>query len=236
MRTILLVEDDNRVAAALVPALERHGYRVTRVATGAAALAAAAQDGPHEAIDLVLLDLGLPDIDGLEVCRRVRRTSDVPIIAVTARAEEVQRIRGLRSGADDYVVKPFSVGELLARIEAVLRRAPRRAADEPARAVGDVVVDLARRAVLVAGREVRLTLKEFELLAMLARARGCVVSRDDLIAHVWRTTFDGESRTLDVHVATLRAKLERPGLIETVRGVGYRLADHGAQAQGPRPS
>jgi DNA-binding response OmpR family regulator len=217
VRRILLVEDDNRVAAALVPALERHGYKVSRVATGAAALAAAD-------VDLVLLDLGLPDIDGLEVCRRMRRAGDVPIIAVTARAEEVQRIRGLRCGADDYVVKPFSVGELLARIEAVLRRTTRRPVGEPQQQVADVVIDLARRSVHVGDREVRLTLKEFELLALLARSPGTVVARDDIIAHVWQTTFDGESRTLDVHVATLRSKLERPGLIETVRGVGYRLA------------
>jgi DNA-binding response OmpR family regulator len=216
MRRILLVEDDNRVAAALVPALERHGYAVVRVATGAEALAA-------PPVDLVLLDLGLPDLDGLEVCRRLRRGGDVPIIAVTARAEANQRIRGLRSGADDYVVKPYALGELLARIEAVLRRSPRRTT-AAAYTVGDVVVDLAGRCVRVGGVEVRLTLKEFDLLAMLARAAGSVVSRDDLVTHVWQTTFDGASRTLDVHVATLRAKLDRPGLIETVRGVGYRLA------------
>lgn len=216
MRRILLVEDDNRVAAALVPALERHGYTVTRVATGADALAAGETD-------LVLLDLGLPDIDGLDVCRRLRRGGDVPIIAVTARAEANQRIRGLRSGADDYVVKPYALGELLARIEAVLRRSSRREAPG-AHTVGDVVVDLAARSVSVAGREVRLTLKEFDLLAVLARAPGTVLSRDDLVMAVWQTAFDGASRTLDVHVATLRAKLDRPGLIETVRGVGYRLA------------
>jgi DNA-binding response OmpR family regulator len=232
MRRILLVEDDNRVAAALVPALERHGYAVTRVGNGAAALAAGD-------FDLVLLDLGLPDIDGLEVCRRMRRATDMPIIAVTARAEETQRIRGLRCGADDYVVKPYSVGELLARIEAVLRRTRRRPQTEPARILGDVVVDLTQRTVTVAGSEVRLTLKEFEVLAMLARSPGAVVTRDDLLAEVWQTTFDGESRTLDVHVATLRSKLERPGLVETVRGVGYRLAvqthSPGAEAVAAQP-
>lgn len=217
MRRILLVEDDNRVAAALIPALERHGYAVVRVGTGAEALAAPAD------VDLVLLDLGLPDLDGLEVCRRLRRGGDVPIIAVTARAEANQRIRGLRSGADDYVVKPYALGELLARIEAVLRRSRRRPAPA-ACTIGDVVVDLAGRCVSVGGQEVRLTLKEFDLLAMLAQAPGTVISRDDLVMHVWQTTFDGASRTLDVHVATLRAKLDRPGLIETVRGVGYRLA------------
>jgi DNA-binding response OmpR family regulator len=148
----------------------------------------------------------------------------VPIIVVTARGDEGARVTGLRAGADDYVVKPFGIAELLARMEAVLRRtgtvAPTTAVD-----VGDTHVDLARREVTVGGQEILLTRKEFDLLAALARRRGEVVARDELLAVVWDTAWVGSSRTLDVHVATLRAKLRRPAVIETVRGVGYRLAD-----------
>jgi DNA-binding response OmpR family regulator len=197
----------------------RHGYGVTLAGDAGSALA---ERGDPPA--LILLDLGLPDLDGVDLCRRLRGRSDVPIIVVTARGDEGARVTGLRAGADDYVVKPFGIAELLARMEAVLRRtgtvAPTTAVD-----VGDVHVDLARREVTAGGHEILLTRKEFDLLAALARRRGEVVARDELLAVVWDTAWVGSSRTLDVHVATLRAKLGRPAVIETVRGVGYRLAD-----------
>jgi DNA-binding response OmpR family regulator len=216
---ILIVEDDERVAGALRSALVRHGYGVTLVGDAGGALA-----GCDEPPALVLLDLGLPDLDGVDLCRRLRKRSDVPIIVVTARGDEGARVTGLRAGADDYVVKPFGIAELLARMEAVLRRtgavAPTVTAD-----VGDTHVDLARREVTVAGGEVVLTRKEFDVLAALVRRRGEVLTREELVAVVWDTTWIGSSRTLDVHVATLRAKLGRPAVVETVRGVGYRLGD-----------
>ncbi len=217
---ILIVEDDDRVARGLATALTRHGYDVRRVATAADALAA-------DPVDLVLLDLGLPDADGIEVCRKLRRRGSVAVIAVTARAEERDRIVGLRSGADDYVVKPFGIGELLARIEAVARRTrPARAtpADEPVYVVGPLNVDLATRTATLDGAELTLTRKEFDLLAILAAKPDVVCTRDHLLDQVWQASWEAPSRTLDVHIAALRAKLGAgPVSIETVRGVGYRL-------------
>ncbi len=217
---ILIVEDDDRVARGLATALTRHGYDVRRVATAADALAA-------DPVDLVLLDLGLPDADGIEVCRKLRRRGSVAVIAVTARAEERDRIVGLRSGADDYVVKPFGIGELLARIEAVARRTrPARAAaaEEPVHEVGPLTVDLATRTATLAGTELTLTRKEFDLLAILAAKPDVVCTRDHLLDQVWQASWEAPSRTLDVHIAALRAKLgSGPVVIETVRGVGYRL-------------
>ena len=233
---VLLVEDDDRVAAALADLLRRHGALVTRAASGAEALAAAE-------VDLVLLDLGLPDMDGTAVCRALRRTSDVPIIAVTARAEERDRVLGLRTGADDYVVKPYSSAELLARIEAVLRRSARPAAallpqPEPAAAPAllqwdDVEVDLGARRVQVAGADVRLSRKEYDVLRVLLGARGAVCTREQLLDEVWGATLFGSTRTLDVHIATLRGKLGDPELVETVRGVGYRLRAPAVPAGAP---
>ncbi|MDH2388963.1 response regulator transcription factor [Streptomyces sp. HNM0663] len=216
---ILLVEDDNRVADALTGSLRRNGYEVWRAANAAEALAA-------PAADLVLLDLGLPDRDGIEVCRELRARGRVPVIAVTARGGEPDRVRGLRSGADDYVVKPFSAAELLARIEAVLRRSmPQRAEDDRLVTVDGLEIDLRRRTVTLDGQPVPLTRKEFDVLAVLVRADGAAVSRDRIIVEVWHTTYDGMSRTLDVHMANLRGKLGRAGgVVRTVRGVGYRLA------------
>ncbi len=177
-----------------------------------------------EPVDLVLLDLNLPDGDGIEVCRALRRRDEgVAIIAVTARAEERDRVMGLRTGADDYVVKPYSMAELDARIDAVLRRAVRAA--PPAIDVltaGPVRIDVAARRVTVDLREVALTRKEFEILAVLARTPDVVVSYDRMILAVWQTSYVGR-HTLDVHVGSLRAKLDVPGLVLTVRGVGYRL-------------
>lgn len=224
---ILLVEDDDRVARALTGALRRSGYEVRRAATAAAALAA-------PPADLVLLDLGLPDRDGIEVCRQLRARGGVPVIAVTARGDEADRVRGLRSGADDYVVKPFGTAELLARIEAVLRRTLSRPPEDPEPFDADGVrIDLARRTVGVDGVQVALTRKEFEVLALLVRACGTAVSRDRIVAEVWRTTYQGMSRTLDVHMATLRAKLGRgSALVQTVRGFGYRLTTGGGGSVG----
>jgi DNA-binding response OmpR family regulator len=215
---VLLVEDDARVAAALAAALRRRGHDVIHCPTAASALAA-------DPVDLVLLDLNLPDGDGIDVCRALRRRDEsVAIIAVTARAEERDRVIGLQTGADDYVVKPYSMAELNARIEAVLRRAARaapRATD--VLSAGPVKMDLAARRVVVGEREVALTRKEFEILAVLTRTPEVVVTYDRLILAVWQTTYVGR-HTLDVHVGSLRAKLDVPGLVQTVRGVGYRLA------------
>jgi DNA-binding response OmpR family regulator len=213
---ILVVEDEDAIAEPLVGGLRREGFEVERAATGAAAL-----DAP--AADVVLLDLRLPDTDGLDVCRRLRERSDVPIIVVTARGEEADRVVGLELGADDYVVKPFGLRELIARIRAVTRRTSvRPGAHAPIRVAGLEVDERARRAQLD-GRRLDLTPKEFDLLAALARDPGAAVSRRRLLEDVWETTWYGSSKTIDVHVAALRRKLGDPGWIETVRGVGFRL-------------
>ncbi len=213
---VLLVEDDVRVASALETALRRRGYDLLRASTAAEALAA-----PQ--VDLVLLDMGLPDRDGLDVCRELRRRGDVAIIAVTARGEERDRIAGLRTGADDYVVKPFGMAELQARIDAVMRRAARSTTRNAPVSIGPLTVDLDAHEVTVDGTPVPLTRKEYDLLAALARRAGAVVAREQLLADVWRSTWNGNLHTVEVHIASLRGKLGRPGLIHTVRGVGYRL-------------
>jgi DNA-binding response OmpR family regulator len=218
---VLVVEDDDRVAAALHAALARHEMQVDRVSHGLEVLPRLA------AADVVLLDLGLPDVDGLEVCRRIREAGDVPVIVVSARGRVDERIAGLHHGADDYLVKPYDVGELVARIHAVRRRrgtSGPHAAPEPVTTVGDdVVLDRARHVVTVDGAAVALSRKEFAVLALLADADGAVCTRDRLVAEVWGRRWPGADRTLDVHVATLRTKLGRPGMVATVRGVGYRL-------------
>jgi DNA-binding response OmpR family regulator len=216
---ILLVEDDERIAAALRPALHRHGITTTRLSRGRGAV-------DHLAgVDVVLLDLGLPDIDGVDVCRAIREVSDVPVIVVSARGEVDDRILGLHSGADDYIVKPYDVGELVARVHAVYRR--RRVASpagpDDIVMVDDVSVDLHRHSVTVGGTPVNLTRKEFQVLALLASSGGAVCTRSRIVAEVWGRSWAGANRTLDVHVATLRTKLGRPDLVQTVRGVGYRL-------------
>jgi DNA-binding response OmpR family regulator len=235
---ILVVEDDDRVARGLVTALRHHGYEVRRVATAADALAAVGAAGvagacPAQPVDLVLLDLGLPDADGLEVCRRLRDDEGIAVIAVTARGAERDRIVGLRSGADDYVVKPFGIGELLARIEAVIRRTrPARAArvDAAHYLVGALALDTGTRTATAGGAPVVLTRREFDLLAALAARAGQVCTRDALVDQVWHTSWEAPSRTLDVHIAALRAKLGAAATIDTVRGVGYRLT--GGTAEG----
>ncbi|MBW0105207.1 response regulator transcription factor [Pseudonocardia sp. KRD291] len=225
---ILLIEDDDRVAAALRPALHRHGMSTTRLDHGRGAV------DRLDGVDVVLLDLGLPDIDGMDVCRAIREVSEVPVLVVTARGEVDDRILGLHSGADDYLVKPYDIGELVARVHAVYRRrrvpggvGPGSGTGEDSVEVGDVRVDLGRHLVVVAGENVTLTRKEFQVLAMLARADGAVCTRSQIVAEVWGKSWPGANRTLDVHVATLRTKLGRPELVQTVRGVGYRFAADG---------
>jgi DNA-binding response OmpR family regulator len=215
---LLLVEDDPSISVPLSEGLTREGFDVTVASTGAAALAA-------PAVDLVLLDLGLPDLEGRVVCQQLRSRSAVPIIVVTARGEEIDRVILLELGADDYVVKPFGFRELVARIRAVLRRTS--AVDVPAAGVGPLVVgalqiDARTRQVSFDGRAVLLTPKEFDLLQCLAVDPGAVRSREQLIHDVWDENWWGSTKTLDVHVASLRKKLA-PEYIETVRSVGYRL-------------
>jgi DNA-binding response OmpR family regulator len=217
---ILLVEDDDAFAASLGDGLTAAGYEVRRVAGAGEAFRAI--EGPQPA-DLVLLDPGLPDCDWPAVCARIRRLGAVPLIVVTARGDLSSRVPGLRRGADDYVVKPFALSELLARIEAVMRCAPSARRGERLE-VGALTIDFAARTVAVDGAAVALTRKEFDLLAALARAPGATVDRQRLLLEVWHSDLPALSRTLDVHIATLRAKLGRPDLLQTVRGVGYRLA------------
>jgi DNA-binding response OmpR family regulator len=222
LRRLLVVEDDEHVATALVSVLGRQGYDVVRAATGEQAL-----QEVDSATDAVLLDLGLPDIDGFEVCQRIRQRSDVPLIMVTARSDLESRVRGLRMGADDYVTKPYDLREVLARIEAVLRRgAPSNASPESGRVtVAGLRVDLATREVT--GPEdaaIALTRKEFDLLALLVRQGGVVVPRERILFEVWGSDWKGLGRTLEVHVASLRSKLGDHDVVRTVRGVGYRLA------------
>ncbi|MGW0563960.1 response regulator transcription factor [Streptomyces sp. NPDC003016] len=234
---LLLVEDDNHVAAALSAILVRHGFQVVHARSGEEAIQALLP-AEKEPFGVVLLDLGLPDQDGYEVCGKIRKRGDTPVIMVTARADVRSRIHGLNLGADDYVVKPYDTGELLARIHAVSRRkatgdAPVSAtAADTALRLGGVRIELPTRRVSVDGTEVQLTRKEFDLLALLAQRPGVVFRREQIISEVWRTSWEGTGRTLEVHVASLRSKLRMPALVQTVRGVGYRLVVPAA-VQGP---
>ena len=212
---ILIVEDDDAIAKPLAEGLRREGFEVARVATGEEAL-------EQQLPDLVLLDLRLPGIDGTEVCRRLRARSDVPIIVVTAKGEEIDRVVGLELGADDYIVKPFGFRELLARMRAVMRRV-RPDSDRALIRVGALEIDVRGRRATLAGAPVALTTKEFDLLALLASEPGAVISRQRILREVWDTEWFGPTKTVDVHVASLRKKLGEPGWIETVRGVGLRL-------------
>jgi DNA-binding response OmpR family regulator len=221
---LLLVEDDNHVAAALSAVLARHGFDVTHARNGEEALQALVPES--DGFGVVLLDLGLPDQDGYEVCGKIRKRTGTPVIMVTARADVRSRIHGLNLGADDYVVKPYDTGELLARIHAVSRRSVSDDASVPGETglrLGPVRIELPNRQVTVDGLIVQLTRKEFDLLALLAQRPGVVFRREQIISEVWRTSWEGTGRTLEVHVASLRSKLRMPALIETVRGVGYRL-------------
>jgi DNA-binding response OmpR family regulator len=220
---VLIVEDDDRIADPLKKGLEREGMETERAKTGGEALARFdAEDATYP--DVILLDLRLPDLDGFDVCRKIRATDpEVPIIVVTARGEEVDRVLGLELGADDYVVKPFGFRELLARIRAVTRRAQPRSGLNLIQRLGALTIDRRTRAVTADGREIALTQKEFDLLALLADDPGAVCSRTRILEEVWDPHWYGPTKTLDVHVATLRKKLEHPEWIETVRGVGFRL-------------
>jgi len=225
MNRILIIEDDADIALSIKYAMEREGgFLVSVAADGEAGLAEAGREMP----DLVLLDLNLPGLDGTEVCRLLRKgetTSQMPIIMLTARVEERDKIAGLDLGADDYITKPFSVKEVMARVRAVLRRAARPPETSRTLVQGPLVVDEARRHVSVDGRDIKLTRKEFDLLAELMRRPGLVLTRDQLLARVWDYDHPGATRTVDVHIRQLRKKLgvEVGGYIETVVGVGYRF-------------
>jgi DNA-binding response OmpR family regulator len=215
---VLVVEDDDGVAGAVVEALDAHGHHTKRVARGADIWALL------RSTDLVLLDLGLPDGDGLDVLRKLRRISGTPVLVLTARGDERDVVRGLRLGADDYLVKPVRLRELLARMETVTRRAATRAGPAPAVVeIDGLRVDLDARLATIDGVELALTAKEFDVLAVLARRPGEAVSRQRLLDEVWGDAYLAVSRSLDVHLSTLRAKIGRPGLVRTIRGFGYRL-------------
>jgi DNA-binding response OmpR family regulator len=215
--SVLLVEDEENLASLVQAYLQQEGYQVRVVGTGADALRVL----DDEQVRIVVLDLTLPDIDGLEVCRRIRQRSSIPVVMLTARDDTSDRLAGLESGADDYIGKPFSPRELVARMKAVLRRAEGNIEDDVL-LLGDVLVRRAAREVEVAGRSVELRTKEFDLLAHLLQNRGAVLSRDVLLERVWGYDYAGGTRTVDVHVAQLRRKLQRPDLIRTVRGAGYK--------------
>ena len=228
---ILLVEDEDSISVPFAEALRREGFEplVTRTAAGALEMAEDAEP------DLVMLDLNLPDGDGRDVCRELRRRSDVPIMMLTARGTEMDRIVGLELGADDYVVKPFSARETISRIRAVLRRsAPHGDGLEKVLRVGDLELDSGARSARLSGQELDLSRKEFDLLAELMRHAGRVVKREDLMAKVWDVNWFGSTKTLDVHIGWLRRKLgddpSHPRYIETVRGVGFRFAAPEAEA------
>ncbi|MEU8753548.1 response regulator transcription factor [Streptomyces chartreusis] len=216
---VLLVEDDDPVAESLRRGLLRYGFEVAWVTTGGAALS---HSDPY---DVVLLDLGLPDTDGLDVCRALRERGDVPIIVISARSDETDRVVGLELGADDYVSKPFGVREVIARIRAVMRRSrPRTPAGTGPDRYGDrLTVDRKAARVRLDGEEVALAPKEYDLLAFLTEEPGALMSREQIMEAVWDANWFGPTKTLDVHVAALRRKLAGAVTIEAVRGVGFRL-------------
>ncbi len=222
---ILIVEDEANIAAPVRAYLERAGFVVDHVLDGRSALERAAAQQP----DLVLLDLNLPDIDGLEVCRRLRASSDVPVLMLTARDDDVDKIVGLEVGADDYLTKPFNTRELVARIKAILRRSrPQPVRMGGVLAHGPVRVDAGRREVRVGDELVHLAPKEFDLLWALLEHRGMVLTRDQLLERVWGYTFAGDTRTVDVHVRQLRRKIGDSCPVVTVWGVGYKVSDDAA--------
>jgi DNA-binding response OmpR family regulator len=216
--TVLLVEDEPSVGELVRGYLIRDGYRVIWVRSGEDALV----ELDRHRVRIVILDIGLPGMDGFDVCRDIRARSDVPILMLTARDEEPDRIVGLEVGADDYLTKPFSPRELVARMKAILRRSEPQEGREKTVALGDVVLDRESHDVTVAGKPVDLTAKEFDLLAYFMANPGVVVSRDLLLERVWGQEYPGGTRTVDVHVAQVRRKLDRPDLIRTLRGTGYK--------------
>lgn len=224
MTRILVVDDEQSLREPLVYILEREGFEVLEAADGRTALDAWRNGKP----DLILLDLMLPGISGVDVCREIRATSDVPIIMITAKDSEVDRVVGLEIGADDYVVKPYSTRELIARIKAVLRRGSASTTDkDDLLTVGAIVIDVARRVVTVSGEAINMPRKEYELLEYLAENAGRVLTREQLIDRVWGSNYYGDTKTLDVHVKRIRSKIEKdPGLpksLITIRGIGYKL-------------
>jgi len=221
-QTVLVVEDEGSIASFVSLYLKNAGYAVRTASTGSQALDQVASEMPA----LIVLDLMLPDIDGIEVCRRIRKSSDVPILMLTARDEDVDKIIGLEVGADDYLTKPFNPRELVARVKSILRRAvpERRQAESAVLRHGDLLVDAGRREVHVGEREIQLAPKEFDLLWELLDHRGLVLTRDQLLERVWGYTFAGDTRTVDVHVRQLRRKLGDASPIVTVWGVGYKVS------------
>jgi DNA-binding response OmpR family regulator len=220
-QSVLVVEDEASIASFVALYLKNAGYDVGTVANGAEALAAVERDQPA----LIVLDLMLPDIDGIEICRRVRQKSDVPILMLTARDEDVDKIIGLEVGADDYMTKPFNPRELVARVKSILRRATPERKERESEVIqhGDLVIDAGRREVKVGEQEIQLAPKEFDLLWELLDHRGLVLTRDQLLERVWGYTFAGDTRTVDVHVRQLRRKLGDASPIVTVWGVGYKV-------------
>ena len=221
-QTVLIVEDEQSIASFVSLYLKNAGYDVRTAATGAEALAQAAASE----VSLIILDLMLPDIDGIDVCRRIRQRSEVPILMLTARDEDVDKIIGLEVGADDYLTKPFNPRELVARVKSILRRAApeRREVESAQLRHGDLLIDAGRREVRVGEDEIQLAPKEFDLLWELLDHKGLVLTRDQLLERVWGYTFAGDTRTVDVHVRQLRRKLGDASPIVTVWGVGYKVA------------
>src|SRR5947208_4256260 len=226
--SVLVVEDESSIASFVALYLKNAGYAVRTVGNGSDALTQVAAESPS----LIVLDLMLPDIDGIEVCRRIRKSSDVPILMLTARDEDVDKIIGLEVGADDYLTKPFSPRELVARVKSVLRRAaPEKRRDESKElSHGDLVINAGKREVYVGDEEIQLAPKEFDLLWELLDHRGLVLTRDQLLERVWGYTFAGDTRTVDVHVRQIRRKLGDASPIVTVWGVGYKVASERSSA------
>jgi two-component system alkaline phosphatase synthesis response regulator PhoP len=220
-QSVLVVEDEASIASFVALYLKNAGYDVRTAANGTEALAAVGASPPS----LIVLDLMLPDIDGIEICRRIRQSSDVPILMLTARDEDVDKIIGLEVGADDYMTKPFNPRELVARVKSILRRATpdRKELETETIRHGDLFVDAGRREVKVGDEEIQLAPKEFDLLWELLDHRGLVLTRDQLLERVWGYTFAGDTRTVDVHVRQLRRKLGEASPIVTVWGVGYKV-------------
>ena len=222
VRNIIIVEDDEDIADSIRYNLDREGFRVRVAVTGEDALSLILNGPPS----LILLDLNLPGMNGFEICRRLRTepsTASIPILMLTARADETDKVLGLNMGADDYITKPFSMRELVARVNAALRRSEGSQVDRPVFDNGSLRIDPSTFRVHYQEREVRMTRKEFALLSELARNQGRVLTRETLLDRVWGMNYFGDSRTLDVHIRRLRQKLGDPALIETVTGIGYRL-------------